>query len=205
MSAERIHDSAAYFSILAQSASSLAWDRIDLISRLLYRAYEEEKTTYLFGNGGSASLASHFACDLAKGTRIPCEGQKRFRATALTDNLPILTAWANDSSYEDVFSEQVEGMIQAGDIAFGISCSGNSRNVLKALQVARAAGALTIGLGGFEGGSMKALCDVSLIVPSNNMQIIEDLHLSVAHCLFTLVKNQITLHNSEKVVAARAS
>lgn len=205
MSAERIHDAAEYFSILGQFASSLAWDRIDLISRLLYRAYEEQRTTYLFGNGGSASLASHFACDLAKGTWIHPESQKRFRATALTDNLPILTAWANDSSYEDVFSEQLQGMIQAGDIAFAISCSGNSRNVLKALQVARAAGALTIGLGGFEGGLMKALCDVSLIVPSNNMQMIEDLHLSVAHCLFTLVKNQIALHGSEKVVAARAS
>lgn len=205
MSAERIHDAAAYFSILGQSASSLSWDRIDSISRLLYRAYEEQRTTYLFGNGGSASLASHFACDLAKGTWVPGSNLKRFRATALTDNLPILTAWANDSGYEDIFAEQFRGMIQPGDIAFAISCSGNSCNVLKALQVARAAGALTIGLGGFEGGSMKAMCDVSLIVPSNNMQIIEDLHLSVAHCLFTLVKNQIALNTSEKVIAARAS
>jgi D-sedoheptulose 7-phosphate isomerase len=116
-----------------------------------------------------------------------------------------LTAWANDSGYEDVFAEQLSGIIQAGDIAFAISGSGNSKNVLKALHVAREAGALTIGIGGFEGGEMKALCDVSLIVPSDNMQIIEDLHLSIAHCLFTLVKNQISAANSQKVVAARAS
>jgi len=205
VSAERIHDAAAYFSVLGQSASALAWDRVDLISQLLYGAYQEDKTTYLFGNGGSASLASHFACDLAKGTWIHGCDQRRFRAVALTDNLPILTAWANDSSYEDVFSEQLRGLIQAGDIAFAISCSGNSRNVLKALELARESGALTVGLGGFEGGSMKRLCDVSLIVPSDNMQIIEDLHLSVAHCLFTLLRNRIASEAPQKVVAARAS
>lgn len=203
---ERIHDAAAYFSNLGQCAATLAWDRVDLISRLLYRAYQQERTAYLFGNGGSASLASHFACDLTKGTCVDGgNGQKRFRATALTDNLAVLTAWANDSGYEDVFSEQLRGLIQPGDIAFAISCSGNSPNVLKALQVARDAGALTIGLGGFEGGRMKSLCDVSLIVPSDSMQIIEDLHLSVAHCLFTLVRNQIAAEAPEKVVAARAS
>ena len=202
---KRIHDAAAYFSILGECASTLGWDRIDLISRFLYRAYEEERTTYLFGNGGSASLASHFACDLTKGTCPQGNGQRRFRATALTDNLAVLTAWANDSGYEDVFSEQLRGLIQPGDIAFAISCSGNSRNVLKALQEARDAGALTIGLGGFEGGCMKSLCDVSLIVPSDNMQIIEDLHLSVAHCLFTLIRNQIAGEVPRKVVAARAS
>lgn len=202
---EGIHDAAAYFSILAQSAANLDWDGVDLISRFLSRAHNEERTTYLFGNGGSASLASHFACDLTKGTCFQDNGQKKFRATSLTDNLPVLTAWANDSNYEDVFSEQLRGLIQPGDIAFAISCSGNSRNVLKALQVARDAGALTIGLGGFEGGCMKSMCDVSLIVPSDNMQIIEDLHLSVAHCLFTLVRNQIAREASQRVVAARAS
>ena len=202
---EGIHDAAAYFSVLAQSAANLDWARVDLISRFLYRAYEEERTTYLFGNGGSASLASHFACDLTKGTCFQDNPQRRFRATALTDNLAVLTAWANDSSYEDVFSEQLRGLIQPGDIAFAISCSGNSHNVVKALQVARDAGALTVGLGGFEGGCMKSLCDASLIVPSDNMQIIEDLHLSVAHCLFTLVRNQIAREAPQKVVAARAS
>ncbi len=202
---ERIRDAASYFSMLEQSAVGLQHEQVDLIADLLCRAYEQEKTLYLFGNGGSASLASHFACDLAKGTWVQANGLKRFRATALTDNLPILTAWANDSGYEDVFAEQFRGIVQSGDIAFAISCSGNSPNVLKALLVAREAGAINIGLGGFEGGAMKALCDVCLIVPSDNMQIIEDLHLSVAHCLFTLVRNYITLQASQKVVAARAS
>ena len=203
---DRIRDAISYFSFLERSASTLAWDRIDLIARLLYRAYEEERTTFLFGNGGSASLASHFACDLCKGTRI--EGshrQKPFRATALTDNVATLTAWANDVSYEDVFSEQLRGVVESGDIAVAISCSGNSRNVLKALKLAKDSGAITVGIGGFEGGAMIALCDTSLIVRCDNMQIIEDLHLSIAHCLFTLVRNQIAEGLTERRVAAAAS
>jgi len=202
---DQILDAASYFSILERSASNLAWDQVDAIAGILNDAYSEDKTTFLFGNGGSAALASHFACDLSKGTWIRNNGQKRFRAIALTDNLPVLTAWANDSSYEDVFSEQLRGAVQKGDVAFAISCSGNSPNVLRGLEVAREAGATTVGLTGFEGGLMKGLCDMALVIPSDNMQIIEDLHLSVAHCLFTLVRNRIALGNVTKAVAARAS
>jgi len=119
--------------------------------------------------------------------------------------VPILTALANDSGYEDIFAEQLRGLIQPGDIAFAISCSGNSSNVLKALEVAREAGAVTIGLGGFKGGFMRSLCDTALIVSSENMQIIEDLHLSVAHCLFTLLRNHILQVDFQKTAAARAS
>lgn len=200
-----ILNAASYFSILERCASALAWDQVDTIAGILYRTYVEGRAMFLFGNGGSASLASHFACDLGKGTWIEGISHTRFRAIAITDNLPVLTAWANDASYEDVFAEQLRGLIQADDVAFAISCSGNSRNVLKALEVAREAGAITIGLGGFAGGAMKSLCDTCLIVPSDNMQVIEDLHLSVAHCLFTLVRNQIANEPIGKVVAARAS
>ena len=200
-----IRDAASYFSMLERSASTLAWERIDFIASILQRSYDDGKSTFVFGNGGSASLASHFACDLSKGTCVQGAHQKRFRAVALTDNLPILTAWANDSAYEDVFAEQLRGIIAPGDVAFAISCSGNSPNVLKALELAREAGAITVGLSGFEGGAMKCLCDTALIVASENMQIIEDLHLSVAHCLFTLVRNHIIEIDITKAVAARAS
>lgn len=200
-----IHSAASYFSILERCASALAWDQIDVIAGILSRAYTEGRATFLFGNGGSASLASHFACDLGKGTWIEGISHKRFRAIALTDNLPVLTAWANDSSYEDVFAEQLRGLIQPDDVAFAISCSGNSRNVLKALELAKEAGAITVGLGGFAGGAMKSLCDTCLVVPCDNMQVIEDLHLSVAHCLFTLVRNRMADEPVGRVVAARAS
>jgi D-sedoheptulose 7-phosphate isomerase len=146
---------------------------------------------FLFGNGGSASLASHLACDLGKGTAY-CNGGKRFRVLALTDNLPTLTAWANDASYEDIFSEQLRNFVQPNDVAFAISGSGSSKNVLKALQVAREARATTLGISGFQGGEMKSLCDICVIVPSNNMQIIEDLHLAMAHSIFRIVYNRMS-------------
>lgn len=195
-----------YFSKLKQVLSDISCDQADEIASALCRTYQESSAVFLFGNGGSASLASHFACDLGKGTSLAGNDAKRFRAIALTDNIPTITAWANDSSYDDIFSEQLKNLVQPGDIAFGISCSGNSPNVLKALTVAREMGATTIGLGGFQGGKMKDLCDICLIVPSDNMQIIEDLHLSVAHAVFTIVRNRICSMASDiKAMAVSAT
>jgi D-sedoheptulose 7-phosphate isomerase len=120
---------------------------------------------------------------------------------ALTDNIPTMTAWANDSSYEDIFSEQLRNFVQPQDVAFAISGSGNSKNVLKALQVARKAGARTIGISGFQGGEMKSLCDICIVVPSENMQIIEDLHLAMAHAIFRIVSARM----SRRTLAASCS
>lgn len=189
-----------YFEELQRVATGLSHDGIDQIADMLVKAYESERMVYTFGNGGSASLASHLACDLGKGTAY-CNGGKRFRVLALTDNLPTLTAWANDSSYEDVFSEQLRNFLHAEDVAFAISGSGNSKNVLNALQVARGAGAATIGISGFQGGQMKSLCDICVIVPSNNMQIIEDLHLAMAHSIFRIVYSRM----SRRTLAASSS
>jgi D-sedoheptulose 7-phosphate isomerase len=175
-----------YFKELERVMDSLPTDGIDQIAGALVEAYHAGRMVFLCGNGGSAALASHFACDLGKGTAYR-NGGKRFRVLALTDNLPILTAWANDSSYEDVFSEQLRNFVQPHDIAFAISGSGNSKNVLNALRVAREAGAATIGISGFQGGAMKSLCDLCVIVPSENMQIIEDLHVAIAHSIFRIV------------------
>lgn len=180
-----------YFTDLRQIAANLPYDSIDRIAEELLNGYESGHAVYVFGNGGSASLASHFACDLNKGTSH-CNGGKRFRVLALTDNIPTITAWANDSSYEDIFAEQLKNFVQPRDIAFAISCSGNSPNVLNALAVAREANALTIGITGFSGGKMKMLCDICAVVPSEDMQIIEDLHLSMAHSIFRLVSSRIT-------------
>jgi D-sedoheptulose 7-phosphate isomerase len=162
---------------------------IDRLTDTLWSAYLEGKTVYVFGNGGSAALASHCACDLGKGTVI--NGNRRFRVLALTDNVPLMTALANDISYDDIFAEQLTSLVEKGDIALAISGSGNSPNVLKALHVAREAGAFTIGLTGFEGGKMKSLCDLCVIVPSDNMQVIEDLHVSVNHSVFTSLRSRM--------------
>ena len=186
-----ILDARQYFEELQRVVVLLPHSTIDQIADELVKAYESGRTVYLFGNGGSASLASHFACDLGKGTAY-CNGGKRFRVLALTDNLPTLTAWANDSSYEDVFSEQLRNFVQPGEVALAISGSGNSKNVLNALRVAREAGATTVGISGFQGGEMKSLCDICVTVPSNNMQIIEDLHLAMAHSIFRIVYGRIS-------------
>ena len=180
-----------YFEELQRVAVCLPHDEVDHLAATLVEAYETGRAVYLFGNGGSASLASHLACDLGKGTAY-CNGGKRFRVLALTDNLPTLTAWANDASYEDVFSEQLRNFVQPRDIVFAISGSGNSKNVLNALRVAREARAVTLGMSGFQGGQMKSLCDTCVIVPSGNMQIIEDLHLAMAHSIFRIVYSRLS-------------
>ncbi len=169
----------SYYAVL----DNLPYLDIEAIIERLLLAREDGGTVYLFGNGGSAALASHFACDLGKGTRSG-GNDKAFRVISLCDNVPLLTAWANDHSYEGIFSEQFRGLIGPDDVAMAISGSGNSPNVLRALEFARESGASTIGLAGFQGGKMKRLCDYCAIVPSDNMQVIEDFHLSVCHAIF---------------------
>ena len=183
----------SYFDLLTAGMRALPFDQIERLAQLLLDVYQQQRTVFLFGNGGSAALASHFACDLAKGTANG--SQKRFRVLALTDNVPLLTAWANDVKYDHIFAEQLRNFAVAGDVAFAISASGNSPNVLKALRVAKQAGSITAGLTGFSGGRMLSLCDVCIVIPSDNMQIIEDLHLSVAHCLFTCVRSAISSYS----------
>jgi len=186
---QNITDATTYFCALAQTVSRLPYDSIDEVTAVLLRAYDTGRTVYLFGNGGSAALASHFACDLGKGTTNGSD--KRFKALALTDSVPLMTAWANDSKYEDIFAQQLANFVREDDVAFAISGSGNSPNVLRALESAHAANAITVGLTGFQGGKMKDLCDVCMIVPSENMQIIEDLHACVAHAVFTTIRRRI--------------
>ena len=188
---EPITDFRGYFARSTRIVRSLPFATIERVAEVLYRAYEAGRSVFLFGNGGSASLASHFACDLAKGTALVDKLAKRFRALSLTDNLALMTAWANDTSYERVFAEQLRNLVQPGDVAFGISGSGRSANVLLALHEARRSGAVTIGLSGFEGGRLPEVCEHCIVIPSHNMQIIEDLHLAVAHALFTVVRDRI--------------
>ena len=189
--AVEILDAKQYFEELQRVVAAISHDSIDQMAEALVRAYEAGRVVYTFGNGGSAALASHLACDLGKGTAY-CNGGKRFRVLALTDNIPTLTAWANDSSYEDVFSEQLRNFVQPEDVAFAISGSGNSKNVLNALHVARQAGATTLGISGFQGGQMKSLCDICMVVPSNNLQIVEDMHLATAHSIFRIVYSRMS-------------
>src|SRR3972149_8524686 len=149
-------------------------------------AYTRGQSIFIFGNGGSAATASHLACDLGKGTAQ--EGRRRFKVMSLSDNIPMMTAWANDTDYSQIFCQQLKNFVSPKDVVLGISSSGNSANVLEAFKTAREMGAITIGLTGSKGGKMKALCHLCLEVPSDDMQHIEDGQMVVAHLLFREVK-----------------
>jgi D-sedoheptulose 7-phosphate isomerase len=162
---------------------------------ILFQAYQSDRTVFLLGNGGSAALASHMAADLGKGTHFPgpewIAAAKRLKALSVTDNMPLLTAWANDTNYDNVFARQIENFVQNGDVVFSISGSGNSPNVIRALELARRKGATTIGLAGCGGGKMLALLDCAILVPCHNMQQVEDAHVILSHMIFLDLKKRI--------------
>ncbi len=149
-------------------------------------AYYTERQIFVIGNGGSASTASHIACDLGKGTSMP--GKPRFRVISLTDNVATMTAWANDVSYEDVFLQQLKNLVNPGDLVLGISASGNSENVLRAMRYAAQIGCKTVGWCGFGGGKLAEICEVSVVVDSHQYGPVEDVHLILNHVLHDWIK-----------------
>ncbi len=151
------------------------------ILKLVRQAWLEKHNIFIFGNGGSAATASHMVCDLIKNTRQP--DRPRLKVIGLADNMPTFSAYANDEGYDQVFAEPLESLGEAGDLAIAISGSGNSPNVLRAVQTARRKGITTIGLTGFAGGKLKDLVDVCLIAPSNSIEHVEDLHMVIDHLL----------------------
>jgi D-sedoheptulose 7-phosphate isomerase len=171
-----------YLNEVSGLVAELPVERIAAIVDRLIRAYDDGKQLLLLGNGGSAATASHLMNDFQK--CIYLTGGKPFRALAITDSVSLLTAWANDASYEAVFAEQIRTWAGPGDIVIAISGSGNSPNVLSAVRVARECGAWTLGLAGFQGGKLKDAVDECLVVPCDNMQRIEDVHMVIGHLLF---------------------
>lgn len=167
---------------------------------VLFDAWRTGRTIFIAGNGGSASTASHFANDLNKGANVP--NQPRFRAIALTDNVPLMTAWANDASYDRVFLEQLANLLRPGDVFMAISGSGNSPNIIAAVQWANEAGAITIALTGGMGGRLCTLADYSVVVPSARMEQIEDVHLIVAHALCTSLRATIVARTRATVATS---
>lgn len=193
----------AYFQTLGRMLPQLPYAAIQQIISVIMQAFEEGRTIFIFGNGGSAATASHMMCDLNKGTITNVHG-RRFKVMAFTDNVPLLTAWANDAGYEHIFSEPLKNFVQPGDVVLGISGSGNSPSVLEALKTARSAGGVTLGMAGYRGGKMKALCDICAVVPCDDIQVVEDLHHAMAHSILTAVRARLAVH-LRKTAAAVAS
>lgn len=160
-------------------------DTLNNIISILIKTKNSGKKIYTFGNGGSASTASHFVSDLLKTTIT--KDDKRFAAISLVDNFAVNSAWANDVSYDDIFVEQLKNFLSKDDVVIAFSGSGNSVNVIKALEFAKANGAITIGFTGMSGGMFPKVCNYCYIVPSNNMLTIESFHIMLCHgIIFTL-------------------
>ena len=170
-----------YFSYLQEMVRAISQAHLQEILALLEETYRRGRRIFIMGNGGSAATASHFALDLAKNTIMP--GAPRVKAISLTDHVPLITAWSNDTAYEHIFAEQLANMIEPGDLVIGISASGNSLNVINAMKVAKKSRAATIGLLGAKGGRIKQLVDAYVLAPGQNIEQEEDAHLILAHII----------------------
>ena len=170
-----------YFVELEQMIKSISLTQLHAVLSLLEEAYRNGHRIFIMGNGGSAATASHFALDLAKNTIMP--GAPRVKAISLTDHVPLITAWSNDTAYEHIFAEQLATMIEPGDVVIGISASGNSPNVINALHLAKQLGGVTIGLLGAQGGKSKYIVDAYILAPGQNIEQEEDAHLILAHII----------------------
>jgi len=187
-----VHPLRAYFESEARLWTQLPFDRVDAIIAQLERARAEGRRIFVFGNGGSATTAAHFACDLGKGTIQP--NRPRVRVISLADNIATLTAYANDVGFDVVFAEPLRSLAERGDVAIAFSASGNSPNVLRAVETATTIGLVTIGFTGFAGGKLKDLVEFHVNVPSDSYGQIEDVHLALTHAICEMLKLQHAPH-----------
>jgi len=178
-----------YMIRLSNSLNQIPVENLDKISGILLDAHSKNKNIFIFGNGGSASTSSHFANDLNKLCNV--ENKKRFKTIALTDSVPLMTAWANDDCYESIFVEQLKNLMGKEDVCIAISCSGNSNNVIRAIEYAKKIGGKTIALLGFEGGKLKGIVDECIIVKSEMYGVIEDTHHAICHVLANYLRGAI--------------
>ena len=163
--------------------------KVNEIVEVLLKARAEDKTVFIMGNGGSAATASHFVGDLSKGTIV--EGFPRFKAIALTDNITNMLAWGNDNSYDDIFIEQLKNLMNPGDVVIGISGSGNSANVIKAIEYANNNSAITIGFSGYsKDNKLMNSAKINIHIPSTYMQRIEDIHLLLEHLVTSCIREE---------------
>ena len=175
----------AYLDNLQNHISQIDTNVLQKIADILLLAYKSRKTIYIIGNGGSASTASHIACDLSKTVR----GHKGdstylgFKVNCLSDNVGLITAWANDAGYEKIHSGQLENLGENGDVLIAISSSGNSNNILQCVKTAKKLKMNSIGIAGFKGGKLKELCDLSLVCDSEEYGPVEDIQLIINHAI----------------------
>jgi D-sedoheptulose 7-phosphate isomerase len=191
-----------YFTELEQMVRDISLLQLQSVLHLLEEAYHNGHRVFIMGNGGSAATASHFALDLAKNTIMP--GAPRLKAISLTDHVPLITAWSNDTAYEHIFAEQLANLIEPGDVVLGISASGNSLNVINAMLLAKQYRAYTVALLGAKGGKIKEIVDAYILAPGHNIEQEEDAHMILAHVI-TRHMREVVRSYAQKMALARTN
>lgn len=178
-----------YLDQLRAMLERLSRDDIRAVVDLLERTWRARRTIFIIGNGGSAATASHMMNDLNKMTRV--SGQPRVRALALTDNVPLMTAIANDQEYADIFADPLANFLETGDTLIAISASGNSPNIVKAVELAKTRGTTVVGFCGDPGGRLAALADLRVVIPAALIGQQEDGHLILNHVVALALRERI--------------
>ena len=195
MSFEEINQ---YFDDINSVLKKISKEEILKVINLLDKAREEGRKIFIIGNGGSASTATHFACDLNKYTSV--ENKKRFRAISLEDNIPLMTALVNDEGWDQVYSYQLENLMDDGDYLVAISVHGGSgednaglwsQNLLRASKMIQAKGGKVIGLAGFDGGALKQIADACIVVPIESTPQVEGFHLELTHLICSTIRQRL--------------
>ena len=190
-----------YFAELEQMMRAISLPDLKKVLGILEEGYHHGHRIFVMGNGGSAATASHFALDLSKNTIMP--GAPRVKAISLTDHVPLITAWSNDTHYEHIFAEQLANMIEPGDVVIGISASGNSANVINAVKMARQNRAATIGLLGAEGGKLKDMVDACVLAPGQNIEQEEDAHMILTHVITRHMREVVSTYAQTLALAGK--
>ncbi len=189
-----------YFDDIYKCLKSIPAAKIEDITTKLLKAFEQQKTVFIAGNGGSASTATHLACDLSKTVlgEQPLKAANRFKVISLNDNIAILTAWANDEGYEHIFSEQLKSLAKPGDLLIVISASGNSPNIIKAAETAKELNLLTFGFLGFGGGKAKPLLEEAITIDSYDYGLVEGAHSVLLHFMPSIIKDKLNVDSTPK-------
>lgn len=177
-----------YFELLKNTIDSLDRKELETFINLLLSTRDKGKHIYIMGNGGSGATASHFCCDFNKG--MSYQQDKKFKMICLNDNVATMLAYSNDVSYENVFVEQLKNFLTEGDVVIGISGSGNSKNVLNAIDYANKNGGISVGITGYNGGILKQISRYSVNANVDNMQITEDIHMMICHMIYHILMNE---------------
>ncbi len=179
-----------YFGRLKEIVDAIDVAEVDALMQLFVKVLDDGRQIFVMGNGGSAATASHFVCDFNKGVSL--SKKKRFKFICLNDNVPTMMAYGNDLSYDDIFVEPLKNYFKEGDVVVGISGSGNSPNVLRAIEWANENGGVTVGLTGFSGGKLKQVAHSGVHIPVDDMQITEDLHMVLDHCMMKILDGYLS-------------